>query len=448
MSRVVRSSKYRHIFGKVHKKEDCYDDLKVTRSAWDSNFITANGLYFATILESGGGGAFAVIPHTLKGKVDPKLPTVTGHKSPVLDIDFNPFNDSLIASVSEDCTGKIWGIPSGGLTANMNDPLQTLNGHKRKIGCVKFNPTANNILATAASDFAVKVWDIEKGKDVLSLEAQHGDLIQSIDWNYNGSLLATSCKDKKIRILDPRQQTVISENLGHEGVKGIRVCFLGKSGRLFTSGFTKTSEREFAIWDPRDFSKPLNRTNLDASSGVIIPLFDPDTNVLFLAGKGDGNIRYYEIVDEDPYIHYLTEFKSATPLRGACLLPKRYCDISANEIDRVLKLSTKAMEPISMEVPRKSDVFQDDIFPDTFSGEPSTDAGEWLSGKNGDIKLTSLAPGFVQKERATDFKPTVQQEKVLSESELKAEVEKLTKRVFYLKAELVKRDQKIKELSS
>jgi len=71
-----------------------------------------------------------------------------------------------------------------------------------------------------------------------------------------------------------------------------------------------------------------------------------------------------------------------------------------------------------------------------------------LAGKNGDPKLTSLAPGFVQKERVTEFKPTVQAEKNLSEGELKAEVEKLTKRVSYLEAELVKRDQKIKELSS
>lgn len=29
-----------------------------------------------------------------------------------------------------------------------------------------------------------------------------------------------------------------------------------------------------------------------------MPFFDEDTSVLFLAGKGDGNIRYYEIVNE------------------------------------------------------------------------------------------------------------------------------------------------------
>lgn len=34
---------------------------------------------------------------------------------------------------------------------------------------------------------------------------------------------------------------------------------------------------------------------------------------LYLAGKGDGSIRYYEIVDEAPYIHYLNQFLSGHP---------------------------------------------------------------------------------------------------------------------------------------
>jgi hypothetical protein len=75
--------------------------------------------------------------------------------------------------------------------------------------------------------------------------------------------------------------------------------------------------------------------------------------VLFLAGKGDGNIRYYEVVDEAPYVHYLSEFKSNTPQRGMAMVPKRGVNVSENEIVKMLKLSTKCMEPISFQVPRK-----------------------------------------------------------------------------------------------
>jgi len=448
MSRVVRSSKYRHVFGQPFRKEDCYDELKVTRNAWDSNYIAANPNFFALVWEAGGGGSFAVVPFKNTGKLDAKFPLVTGHKLPVLDVDFHPFNDNLVASASEDCYAKIWSIPEGGLKENMTEPVQTLSGHKRKVGCIRFNPVANNVCATTSIDYSVKVWDIEKGTANLSVDAQHSDIINSADWNHNGSLLVTSCKDRKIRVVDPRAGKVVQEGDAHQGVKGSRAIWLGSKEKIFSCGFTKTSEREYCLWDPKDLSKPLLREQVDSASGLLMPFYDNDTNVLFVAGKGDGNIRYYEIVDEAPYIHYLTEFKSNTPQRGMCMIPKRSVNVSDCEIVRMLKVGTKLVEPISMQVPRKSDIFQDDIFPDCYAGEPALSADEWLGGQDAQPKTRSMAPGFVQKKQNNDtnFSKVVEQ-KPLSEKELKEEIEKLTKRVAYLEAENIKKDAKIKELS-
>lgn len=38
------------------------------------------------------------------GRIDKAYPTVCGHKGPVLDIEWCPHNDQVIASGSEDCT--------------------------------------------------------------------------------------------------------------------------------------------------------------------------------------------------------------------------------------------------------------------------------------------------------------------------------------------------------
>lgn len=38
------------------------------------------------------------------GKVDINVSKVTGHRGPVLDVKWNPFNDNIIASCSDDCT--------------------------------------------------------------------------------------------------------------------------------------------------------------------------------------------------------------------------------------------------------------------------------------------------------------------------------------------------------
>jgi len=434
------------VFGTAEKKENCYANVKVTRSAWDSNFIKANTKYFAVIWDSAGGGALAVIPHASSGKLaQGTLPLITGHKAAVNDIDFHPFNENLIASCAEDGYTLIWGIPNGGLTENLTEPLQTLRGHRRKVGTTDFNPVANNVLATSSTDFTVKIWDIEKGEEFFSTEG-HTDIIQSVAWNGNGSLLATSCKDKKIRVLDPRANTVAQEAVAHQGVKGSRVVWLSNKEKVFSVGFTKTSEREYAIWDPRDLSKALVTQNIDSASGVIMPYYDPDTSMLYLAGKGDGNIRYYEIVDEAPYIYALSEFKSTVPTRGMAWMPKRALNVTECEIARALKLTGTTMEPISFKVPRKSDIFQDDIFPPTFSGEASLTAQEWKSGKNAEQKTVSLSGGFVPKETTTEFNPVQKQEEVLSEKELKELVEKLKNRVAFLEAEVVRKDGKIKEL--
>jgi len=260
----------------------------------------------------------------------------------------------------------------------------------------------------------------------------------------------TGSKDKKMRLLDPRAGKVVSEVVAHECSKGSRVLFLCRSQRLASVGFSKTSSRQYAIWDTKSLDKPLVTEEIDTSAGLLMPFFDSDLNILYLAGKGDGNIRYYEITDDDKCIYYLSEFKSATPQRGVASMPKRGCDVSLNEIAKMYKVDGqgKLIEGISFQVPRKGDSFQDDIFPDCVSEEPALSADSWKSGQNSEPKRRSMAPGFVAGKKPSEFKPQVvkEEEGPKNEKELRDEYEKLKTRVAYLESELVKRDARIKQL--
>ncbi len=73
----------------------------------------------------------------------------------MLDVKWNPFNDNIIASASDDATVKIWYIPDGGLTANLSEWLVDLAGHKRRVGFLEWHPTAENVLATVSFDHTV-----------------------------------------------------------------------------------------------------------------------------------------------------------------------------------------------------------------------------------------------------------------------------------------------------
>jgi len=450
MSRIVRSSKYRHVFGTAEKRENCFDGVKVSGGAWDSNKVAAGNKFVAAIWEAGGGGSFAVLANEQVGKLSGDIPLVTGHKAKVLDVAFSRFNDNLVASVSEDGNGRVWSVPDGGLTSNLTDPVQTLIGHKRKVGSVNFHPTADNVLATSSTDYTVKVWDIEKGEARATISG-HSDIIQSVDWNYDGSLIATTSKDKKIRVIDPRQGAVTEEANGHPGIKGSRCIWLGERGTIFNVGFSRSSDRTYSILDPRKLDTPIVQANIDTSSGILMPFYDNDTGLLFLAGKGDGNIRYFEIDEEKPWIHYVSDYKSNTPQLGMAMRPKTACDVASCEVVSMIKASKTTLEPIHFCVPRKSELFQDDIFPDTPGTDPSMSADEWFNGANKPPVKVSLEGGFVAKAKP-EFKPIavkeVKEEKPKTEAEWRDEVTSLTKRVAYLEAEIAKKDARIKDLEA
>lgn len=439
-ARIVRQSKFRHVFGAAAKPEKSYFDFKIGRTAWDSNKVYANASFVACLWEAQGGGSFCVIPSTQYGKLHPSQALFSGHKAAVLDLGFSPFNDSIIASGADDAYVKVWQIPAGGAKETQREALQNLIGHRRKVGTVDFHPVAENVLATSSADFEVKIWDITTGKANVTIGG-HADLIQSFAWNYNGSAYATSCKDKNVRIFDPRSGAESFKVEAHDGNKGSRVTFLGDKEKLFTVGFSKMSERQLAIWDPRNPGKALKAMNIDTASGQIIPFYDNDTALVFLGGKGDGNIRYYEIVDDSEQIYYVSEFKSQTPTLGLALFPKYALDFADCEVVRLLKGHNGGIQPVNFTVPRKSDLFQDDIYPDTPGQDPALTASAWFGGANAEPKKINLSGGFVPKEKPADLQvQKVEEAKPLSAVELSAENERLTKRVAYLEAELRKRD--------
>ncbi|XP_042127084.1 coronin-2A isoform X1 [Peromyscus maniculatus bairdii] len=393
-----RSSKFRHVYGKPASKENCYDSVPITRSVHDNHFCAVNPHFIAVVTECAGGGAFLVIPLHQTGKLDPHYPKVCGHRGNVLDIKWNPFNDFEIASCSEDATIKIWNIPKQLLTRNLTTYRKELVGHSRRVGLVEWHPTAANILFSAGYDYKVMVWNLDTKESVIANPVRtitcHQDVILSMSFNTNGSLLATTCKDRKIRVVEPRRGIVLQE-ASYKGHRANKVLFLGSLKKLLSTGTSRWNNRQMALWDQDNLSVPLTEEDLDGSSGVLFPFYDPDTSILYIVGKGDGNIRYYEVSTEKPYLSYLTEYRSYNPQKGIGIMPKRGLDVSSCEIYRFYKLiTTKSLiEPVSMIVPRRSESYQEDIYPPTAAAQPSLTAREWLSGMNGEPIMMSLRPG-------------------------------------------------------
>ncbi|KAM7535782.1 hypothetical protein Aperf_G00000099489 [Anoplocephala perfoliata] len=391
----VRKSKFKHIIGKPNKKEFCYDEIRITKSSWDSTFCSVNPKYLAIIIEAAGGGAFLVLPIEKYGRVGRDAPLVAGHRAAVLDIQWCPHNDDLIASGSEDCTAKVWQIPEGGLQpeTNLTVPVADLVAHQRRVGLVKWHPTAEYVLLTAGADNMIFIWNVSTEEKLISITFP--DMVLSACFNWNGSRLVTTCKDRHTRILDPRNGTILKENICHQGTKPQQAIYL-KDGRIFTTGFSPMSERQFAMWAKEDVTKRLVEMDLDISNGIMFPFYDPDSNLLFLCGKGDSSMRYFEITDEEPYIFFIDTMTTSDPQRGIGWMPKRGLNVNQNEIARFYKLHARGFcEVIPFTVPRKSVLYQDDLYPDTVGDTPALSADEWMSGKDADPILISLKEAFI-----------------------------------------------------
>lgn len=384
--RFVRASKYRHVHGEPARKDKCYNNIRSLADG-DGNYIKANKKFLAYPSVGGGG---PVVVHALKNitRLENTPPCINVHKSKVLDLDFSPFLDFLLATASEDGTVKVTVFPEEGLTGDITEAAATLEGHQKKASLVHFHPVANNIVASTGYDFALKIWDIQKS--VCALNYDFPEVVHSFEWNENGSQILAAVKDKTIRTYDPRQPQTAQSTAGFPGGRGQRAVWADNKNRVITLGFSATSTRQYMLHDPRNFSKAITVGDIDQSAGVLIPYYDPDSSVLYLGGKGDGNIRYFELTDEEPYLHYLSEFRSTESQKGLAWLPKLACDTTTCEIAVALRLLKDMIVPVSFQVPRKSDMFQADLFPDTYAGVPALSEDDWLAGGNKEPPKTSM----------------------------------------------------------
>lgn len=455
---IVRDSKFRHVFAEEGKNK--YEDLRPSSKASETLGIRGNSKFFALAWESGGGGTLAVIPNSRYGRLPRDIPLIAGHSGGILDFEFNPFNDGMIMTASEDTNVKIWQIPDGGLTEHLREPLATLAGHQKKVSFCTFNPVADCITASAAFDNTIRIWDVGDGEEIFKVDVP--EQVMSLKWNPFGNLISVTSKDKKMRIIDPRAMSFVAETKIHEGAKASKVEWLGggpgnpaeQDSRILTTGFSASAERQLAIWDMRMFGpedvsaeeRALNLLCLDQGTGALFPFYDPGTNMVYIAGKGDGNVRYFELSGEDPWIYFISQYGSQKPQKGFTFIPKRAVDTSVHEVMKGLKLEANSVVPISFRVPRKSDTFQEDLYPECLSGAPSVPGAEWAAGDAEVRPATRRMSADMSAEAATPTAAAARGSSgVMSVKELKASLaealaraEALEKENEVLRAEIAK----------
>lgn len=383
-----KASKFRHMEARPSRREAWISDIRAGTTATCGNHIKSSCSLIA--FNSDRPGVLGII--SLEGREENKRHvTYLGcHSDLVTDLDFSPFDDFLLASGSADRTIKLWRLSSTG-EALPSVPGVVLGPEELPVDVLQFHPTADGVLVSTAGR-TVKVWDVAKQQHLTELEA-HKDLVQSAVWSRDGATVGTACKDKQLRIFDPRARAQASQSTqAHENNRDIRLAWTGIQEYLVSTGFNQMREREAKLWDTRVFSSALASITLDTSPGSLIPLLDPDSGLLVLAGKGENQLYCYEVTPQQPALSPVTQCILENALRGAALVPRQALAVMNCEVLQVLQLSDTAIIPISHRVPRKAVEFHEDLFPDTAGSVPASDAHTWWAGDNQQVQKVSLNP--------------------------------------------------------
>ena len=450
-------SKYRNVYGEV--KRDKFSDMDICEMSSEGQLMAANTNFLAISWNS-SGGSVAIFQANNPMRCPANLPLVRGHKSAVVDVKFSPFRSDLMATASNDCTVKLWEIPHDGLTEDINEELQNYSGHGRKVSFVNFNPVCSDLIASASFDNTVHVWNMLKAEKISKVTLK--EYPTSMEWNYNGSLICCTSKDKNIYVCDPRADKIIITTKAHDSPKTMKMTWVGEH-QIISTGFNKSNTREMKLWDIRkvkddlSIESPVQNLTIDHQSGIPTPYFDYDIKLLYVFGRGEGNMHFYDL--NDGTVKPCNDYLSSDPTDSIVMFDKKSMDYNKCELDRFAKYSKKNIFYLSFNYPKKNPDFDESLYPPTFSGEPALTLDEWKSGSNKDpLKkdIRQIENKWVSQSQSFEKKIEPSPEEIAKSdkekrSELENQIVKLTKRINELEIEnqkLKKEIQKAKSMGS
>ncbi|GMH51883.1 hypothetical protein TrRE_jg5507, partial [Triparma retinervis] len=404
------ASKFRHVYGAAKPKQNWYYNLQTNVSVMDGSLLAVGGGLWAAPWKGGGGKVYVgAVGEEGKVSATPDLLN-TGHTKAVTCLAFGGGDGRTLATGSDDCNVSLSELePRTG--KSMGEPL-ILRGHRNGVRGIDWHPTVNGCFATFGMDQSVKIWDAGEGKEIQSVDEVHKEYINDVSWNYVGSLLATGSRDKLARIIDPRAGSVAGSWKAHDGARGCRVEWCGRpadrEGVILTTGNGVAGERQVRLWDPRNVSKPVAAKNLDNGNGVLFSMWDECTGLVWVAGRGDRTVRYFDVNYDDvkPGEWDCTlchEFGfEGDPTVGIWPLPRSTWKVGEVQVGGFLRLSKGECQEGSFFLPRNNDLkgyFQDDVY--SSFRDPSRNSSvtptSWLAGEDPEIEHVSLDDGSLPK---------------------------------------------------
>ncbi|OCF72031.1 actin cross-linking [Kwoniella mangroviensis CBS 8886] len=408
-----------------------YDSLPSLSSLHQDSKILKAHAHLAFFPIQGTGGRLNVHPLARKGRLPVGGEGYLSAGVEIVDFDVELGGDRVVIA-GEDGVVRVWKVGKEGVNGVGPEPEQFLKGKGiDKITQIAFHPTAQDLLIALTTDHAssnMRFFDLSKGEEVKIVELSSKGAF-NFTFSPEGDRVAVATKDNQILILDPRNPSQVISGKSHDSPRSFQMTWIDDK-HLVSVGFSKGSQRKINLYQINaGQTEIIQSITIDVSPSVLFPVYDPDTSILYVWGKGERVIQAYEISlnSSGEKIIKLPSFTASSPQLGLVFLPKRMVDVKKVEVARCLRLTWKTLEEVAFNIPRnKPNFFQDDIYIPTVDVENCViSAPEWLEGKSVppsrlDLKPDGMTPlSQAPKSDSSATKKFVPAADVMSEEEKK-----------------------------
>ena len=270
------------VSGSIRKIE--FTNCELSSDKTEGNIIAANKKFLAMILKSENNIALVDSSQSMSIKKDQPC---LYYKEKILDLEFYPFDNNILASSSIDKSVLLWKIPEEGLTKNKIIEKESYNKHSDKVYFMDFNPISSDVLCSGTVHGEIHIWNILNKKTYAEFKE---DCPTLISWNPDGELIGVTNNKKNINIFDPKIKNKILELKVSE--KNYSSKFAWIDNTVFsTISKDNNNERFLKLWDMKKADKEISSINIDKSIHDTTPFVNPQLKIIYTVGKDENFIN-------------------------------------------------------------------------------------------------------------------------------------------------------------
>ena len=237
----------------VNIRNDYFSGCFLSDEQTEGRLMEVNEKYLAMSWKY--NGRIVIVDSSKPKYIQSDSPYLKGNDSIILDLEFSPFNNNILASGYSDNSVLLWNIPKEGLTKVITNQNTIYNKHKNKVNFINFNPIASDVICSSTYQGDIHIWSVEKRDNFIKFKTDYPTIVS---WNQNGNLIGVYTKNNNINIFDPRNREIslqkqISQSSRHSE-------FVWNDDNLFsTISWPEGGEfKMLQLWDIKKLDKEID----------------------------------------------------------------------------------------------------------------------------------------------------------------------------------------------